>query len=49
MADRDFLADAEKAKLEINPLNGAQVEALVRQVYAETKPEVAKKAAAMLP
>ncbi|MDB5594392.1 MAG: tripartite tricarboxylate transporter family receptor [Hyphomicrobiales bacterium] len=49
MADPEFLADAEKAKLEINPLNGAQVEALVRQVYAETKPDVAKRAAAMLP
>ncbi|MDB5650745.1 MAG: tripartite tricarboxylate transporter family receptor [Hyphomicrobiales bacterium] len=49
MADPAFLADADKAKLEINPLSGAQVEALVRQVYAETKPEVAKKAAAMLP
>ncbi|MBX9740789.1 MAG: hypothetical protein K2X62_11975 [Beijerinckiaceae bacterium] len=49
MSDPLFLADAEKSKLEINPLDGQQVEALVKQVYAETSPETAKKAAAMLP
>ncbi len=47
--DPDFLADAEKGKLEINPLTGVQVEALVAQVYAETAPETARKVAAMLP
>jgi tripartite-type tricarboxylate transporter receptor subunit TctC len=47
MADKDFLADSEKAKLEINPVPGEQVEALVKEIYA-TPPEVAKEAAAVL-
>lgn len=46
--DPEFLADADKGKLEINPLTGEQVEKLVRQVYAETSPETAKKVAAIL-
>ena len=49
MKDREFLAEADKLKLEINPLTGAQVEDLVKQVYAGTPPEVAKRAAALLP
>jgi tripartite-type tricarboxylate transporter receptor subunit TctC len=47
MADKDFLADAAKAKLEINPVDGAKVEALVKEIYA-TPAEVAKQAAAAL-
>ena len=49
MKDREFLAEADKLKLEINPLTGAQVEDLVKQVYAGTPPEVAKRAASLLP
>ena len=49
MKDREFLAEADKLKLEINPLTGAQVEDLVKQVYAETPPEIAKRAASLLP
>jgi hypothetical protein len=41
------LADAEKAKVEINPVDGAQVEALVKEIYA-TPADVAKQAAAVL-
>jgi tripartite-type tricarboxylate transporter receptor subunit TctC len=33
MKDREFLADAEKAKLDINPLDGATLEAHVREVF----------------
>src|SRR5262249_15244998 len=47
MTDKDFLADAEKAKLEINPVDGEKVEALVKEIYA-TPPDVAKQAAAAL-
>ena len=47
MADPDFLADAEKAQLEITPVNGAHLQQLVTEVYA-TPPEVAKKAAEIL-
>jgi tripartite-type tricarboxylate transporter receptor subunit TctC len=47
MNDKDFLADAAKAKLEINPVDGEKVQALVKEIYA-TPPEVAKQAAAAL-
>ena len=47
MADKDFLADSAKAKLEIAPVPGDKVEALVKEIYA-TPPEVAKQAAAAL-
>jgi tripartite-type tricarboxylate transporter receptor subunit TctC len=47
LTDKEFLADAEKAKLEINPVDGDKVHALVKEIYA-TPPEVAKQAAAAL-
>jgi tripartite-type tricarboxylate transporter receptor subunit TctC len=47
MNDKEFLADAEKAQLEITPVPGDQLEKLVRDLFA-TPPEIAKKASAML-
>ena len=47
MADKDFRADADKARLEIEPASGDKVEALVKEVYA-TPAAVAKQAAAAL-
>jgi tripartite-type tricarboxylate transporter receptor subunit TctC len=47
MKDPDFLADAEKAQLEITPVSGEKVQALVQEIY-QTPPEIAKKAAALL-
>ena len=47
MTDKDFLADAEKAQLEITPVPGDQIEKLVKEIFA-VPPEVAKKAASML-
>jgi tripartite-type tricarboxylate transporter receptor subunit TctC len=47
MTDKEFLADAEKAQLEITPVDGAGIQKLVAEVY-QTPPEVAKKAAEML-
>ncbi len=43
MMDKDFLAEADKAQLEINPVSGAEVEKLVQEVYA-TPPDVVAKA-----
>jgi tripartite-type tricarboxylate transporter receptor subunit TctC len=43
MADKDFRAEADKTELEINPVSGAEVEALVKEVYA-TPPDVVAKA-----
>jgi tripartite-type tricarboxylate transporter receptor subunit TctC len=45
MTDKDFLADADKTKLEINPVPGADVEQLVKEVYA-TPPDIIAKAKA---
>jgi tripartite-type tricarboxylate transporter receptor subunit TctC len=43
MADKDFLADARKAVMEIRPVAGAAVQKLVQEVYA-TPPAIAQKA-----
>ena len=45
MADKAFLAEAEKLKLEITPVRGEAVQALVAEVY-RTPPAILKKAAA---
>ena len=43
MKDKEFLAEAEKAGLEITPVPGEQIQKLVQEVY-NTPPEIAKKA-----
>jgi tripartite-type tricarboxylate transporter receptor subunit TctC len=45
LADKDFRAEADKTELEINPVSGAEVEKLVKEVYA-TPPDVVAKAKA---
>ena len=45
MTDKEFLDEAEANKFEINPVNGEDLEALVKDVY-RTPPAVVKKAAA---
>jgi tripartite-type tricarboxylate transporter receptor subunit TctC len=47
MNDKDFLADAEKAQLEITPVHGAEIQKLVTTIFSAS-PEIAKKAGAML-
>jgi hypothetical protein len=47
MADREFLAEADKAKFEITPVSGEKIEALVAEIY-KTPPQVAEKAGAMV-
>jgi tripartite-type tricarboxylate transporter receptor subunit TctC len=32
--DPEFLAEAERLKFEVRPMTGAQVEALVKEIYA---------------
>ncbi|HEY7246883.1 MAG TPA: hypothetical protein VH678_23660 [Xanthobacteraceae bacterium] len=49
MKDPEFLGDAGKLKLEVRPLSGEQAEVVVRQIYAETSPAIAQRAAALLP
>jgi tripartite-type tricarboxylate transporter receptor subunit TctC len=47
MTDKEFLADTEKAQMEINPVAGEKLEQLVKEVYATPK-EVAEKAASFI-
>jgi tripartite-type tricarboxylate transporter receptor subunit TctC len=47
--DKDFLAEAEKLKIEIDPLNGEHVAALIAEIY-KTPPETVERVrAAMAP
>jgi tripartite-type tricarboxylate transporter receptor subunit TctC len=46
MKDKDFLAEADKAQLEINPVSGEDVEKLVKEVYATPAGVIAKAKAA---
>jgi tripartite-type tricarboxylate transporter receptor subunit TctC len=48
MADKDFLAEAEKAKFEITPVPGEKIESLVLDVHRNTTPELAEKAGAAM-
>jgi tripartite-type tricarboxylate transporter receptor subunit TctC len=47
MRDKDFLADAEKAQLEITPIDGAAVQKLVAELY-QSPSAVVKRAAELL-
>jgi tripartite-type tricarboxylate transporter receptor subunit TctC len=47
MKDKSFLAEAEKAQLEITPLSGAAVQKIIQEAAA-SNPAVLKKAAAMI-
>ena len=47
MKDKDFLADTEKAKMEITPVSGDQLDKLVKEVYATPK-ALADKAGALI-
>jgi tripartite-type tricarboxylate transporter receptor subunit TctC len=47
MKDKDFLADAEKAQLEITPVAGEDIQRLVIETH-QTPPEIAKKAGDLL-
>ncbi len=47
MTDPEFMAEAEKAQLEVNPVTGEDLEKLVAEIY-RTPPEVAEKAAQLL-
>ena len=47
MKDPAFLADAEKAQLDVNPVPGEELQKLVAEIY-KTPPEGAKQAAALL-
>ena len=45
--DPDFLAEAKKRKMDVNPVSGADIEKLVAEIYA-TPPEIVKEARAVM-
>jgi tripartite-type tricarboxylate transporter receptor subunit TctC len=47
MKDKNFLAEADTAQLEINPVTGPAIEKLVKEIY-QTPADIAAKAAAVL-
>ena len=47
MKDKEFLADTEKAQMEITPVSGEKLDELVNEIYATPK-ELAEKAAAFI-
>jgi hypothetical protein len=42
MQDKDFLAEADKTQLEVNPVSGEDVDKLVKEIYATPADIVAK-------
>lgn len=48
MADKEFLAEAEKAKFEITPVSGERIETLVSEIYRSTTHTLAEKAGALM-
>lgn len=48
VADKDFLADAARMKLEVKAVPGARIESLVDEIYTTTTPQVARRAAEMI-
>ena len=47
MKDKDFLADTEKAQMEITPVDGAEIDKLVKELHA-APPAIARNAAALI-
>ncbi len=47
MKDKDFLADSEKAQMEITPVSGEDIEKLVKELHT-TPPDIAQKAGALV-
>jgi tripartite-type tricarboxylate transporter receptor subunit TctC len=47
MKDKDFLADAEKLKIEVDPLSGEEVATLIGKLYNTPQDIVARVRSAM--
>ncbi len=44
MKDPAFLSDAEKARLDLDPITGEEVEAIIKQAYSTPKDLIARAA-----
>jgi hypothetical protein len=49
MKDKAFLVDADKAKMEVEPITGEEMQKLIADIYDTPKELVDKVAAAMAP
>ena len=49
MSDKQFLEDAEKARLDISPLSGTKVQDLVQKLYAAPKDVIVRARQAITP
>ena len=49
MGDKQFLEDAEKARLDISPLSGTKVQDLVQKLYATPKDVIVRARQAITP
>ena len=49
MADKAFLAEADKAKMELDPITGEEMQKLIADIYATPKELIDQVAAAMAP
>ena len=47
MKDPEFLSDAERGKMDVNPMSGAEMEAFLKRLYATPKDLVEKASAAI--
>jgi tripartite-type tricarboxylate transporter receptor subunit TctC len=47
MKDPEYLAEAEKAKIEVNPVSGPDIDKLLAELYATPKDVVAKASEAI--
>jgi hypothetical protein len=47
LADKDFLAEAQKLKIDVNPSSGEKVQALIETLYA-SPPEIVARAKALI-
>jgi tripartite-type tricarboxylate transporter receptor subunit TctC len=47
MRDKDFLAQAQLQDIDVNPVSGAEIDAMLKELYATPKDIIAKAAAAM--
>ena len=47
MKDKDFIADVKRQKLDLDPVDGEKLGALINKIYATPKPVVERVSALM--
>jgi hypothetical protein len=47
MKDPEYLADAKKSRIDVNPVTGPEIDKLLRELYATPKDVIAKASQAI--